>query len=59
MKKWIFVKDSKELGEKICKLLNNPELIESMGKESLEMVQKFSWEKVVSGILKSYKDIKN
>ena len=58
-KNGFFVKDSKELGEKICKLLNNPELIESMGKESLEMVQKFSWEKVVSGILKSYKDIKN
>ena len=58
-KNGFFVKDSKELGEKICKLLNNPKLIESMGKESLEMVQKFSWEKVVSGILKSYKDIKN
>ena len=58
-KNGFFVKDSKELEEKICKLLNNPELIESMGKESLKMVQKFSWEKVVSGILKSYKDIKN
>ena len=58
-KNGFFVKDSKELGEKICKLLNNPKLIESMGKESLKMVQKFSWEKVVSGILKSYKDIKN
>jgi glycosyltransferase involved in cell wall biosynthesis len=54
-----FVKDSKELGEKICKLLECPELIESMGDESLKMVQKFSWEKVVSDILKSYESIKN
>ena len=54
-----FVKDSKELGEKICELLKCPELTESMGDESLKMVQKFSWEKVVSDILKSYESIKN
>ena len=54
-----FVKDSKELGEKICELLDSHELTESMGDESLKMVQKFSWEKVVSDILKSYESIKN
>ena len=54
-----FIKDSKELGERICKLLDNPELIDSMGNESLKMVQKFSWEKVVSDILKSYENIRN
>jgi len=53
-----FVKDSKELGERICKLLDNPELIESMGNKSLEMAQKFSWKKVVSDILKSYENIR-
>jgi glycogen synthase len=54
-----FVKDSKELGEKICKLLDSPKLIESMGDESLKMVQKFSWGKIVSDILKSYESIRN
>jgi len=54
-----FVKDSNELGERICKLLDNPELTDSMGNESLKMVQKFSWEKVVSDILKSYESIRN
>jgi len=54
-----FVKDSKELGERICKLLDSPKLIESMGDESLKMVQKFSWGKIVSDILKSYESIKN
>jgi glycosyltransferase involved in cell wall biosynthesis len=54
-----FVKDSKELGERICKLLDSPKLIESMGDESLKMVQKFSWGKIVSDILKSYESIRN
>jgi len=54
-----FIKDSNELGERICKLLDNPELTESMGYESLKMVQKFSWEKIVSDILKSYESIRN
>jgi glycogen synthase len=54
-----FVNDSKELGGKICELLENSEKIDSMGNESLKMVQKFSWEKVVSDIIQSYEDIKN
>lgn len=58
-KNGFFVKDSKELVEKICKLLDEPKLTESMGDESLKMVQKFSWEKIVSDILKSYESIKN
>ena len=54
-----FVNDSKELEVKICELLENSEKIDSMGNESLKMVQKFSWEKVVSDIIQSYEDIKN
>jgi glycosyltransferase involved in cell wall biosynthesis len=54
-----FVNDSKELGGKICELLENSEKIDSMGNESLKMVQKFSWGKIVSDILKSYESIKN
>ena len=58
-KNGFFVNNAKELEGKICKLLDNPKLIESMGKESLDMVQKFSWRKVVSDILKSYENIRN
>ena len=54
-----FVKDSKELEKRICELLDSPKLIESMGNESLKMVQKFSWEGIVSDILKSFESVKN
>jgi glycosyltransferase involved in cell wall biosynthesis len=54
-----FVNDSNELSKKICELLENPELIENMGKESLKMVQKFAWGEIASDILKCYKMTKN
>jgi glycosyltransferase involved in cell wall biosynthesis len=54
-----FVKDSKELGKRICELLDSPKLIKSMGNESLKMVQKFSWEGIVADILKSFESVKN
>ena len=52
-----FTKYSKELGKRICELLENSEMVNSMGNESLNMVQKFSWDKVVSNILKIHKNI--
>ena len=45
------VNDSSDLAEKIIYLLKNEELTESMGKKSIAMVQKFSWEQVVKDIL--------
>ena len=45
------VNDSNDLAEKIISLLKNEELTESMGKKSIAMVQKFSWEQVVKDIL--------
>ena len=49
-----FIDNSSELSEKIIKLLKNPELVEKMGKNSLSMVQKFSWEKIVKYIIDIY-----
>ena len=49
-----FVENSSELSEIIIKLEQNPELVEKMGKKSLEMVQKFSWERIVKSILDIY-----
>ena len=49
----------KELGKRICELLDSPKLIKSMGNESLKMVQKFSWEGIVADILKSFESVKN
>ncbi len=49
-----FIENSSELSEKIIMLEKNPELVEKMGKKSLEMVQKFSWEKIVKSILEIY-----
>jgi len=49
-----FIDNSSELSEKIIKLLKNPELVEKMGKNSLSMVQKFSWEKIVKSITDIY-----
>ena len=53
------INDSNELSQKILELLMNPDKIESMGNESMKMVQKFSWERIVSDIIKSYEEIKN
>ena len=49
-----FVENSSELCEKIIKLEQNPELVEKMGKNSLNMVQKFSWEIIVKSIIDIY-----
>jgi len=47
-----FVNGVDELAEKIVLLLKNLKQVEIMGKESLKMVQKFSWENVIKSILK-------
>ncbi|MFB5631415.1 MAG: glycosyltransferase family 4 protein [Nitrosopumilaceae archaeon] len=49
-----FVENSSELSEKIIKLEKNPDLVERMGKKSLDMVQKFSWEGIVKSIIDIY-----
>jgi len=49
-----FIENSSELSEKIIKLEQNPELVKKMGKNSLNMVQKFSWERIVKSIIDIY-----
>lgn len=49
-----FVENSSELSEKIIRLNQNPELVEKMGKKSFDMVQKFSWERIVKSIIGIY-----
>ena len=51
-KNGFFVNGVDELAEKIILLLKNSKQVEIMGKESLKMVQKFSWENVTKSILK-------
>lgn len=51
-KNGFFVNGVDELSEKIILLLKNLNQVEIMGKESLKMVQKFSWENVTKSILK-------
>lgn len=46
-----FIDNEEELSKKIVELLTNPELVNSMGKVSFDIVQKFSWESIVSSIL--------
>ncbi len=50
----LFVCDANDLADKIIELLENPDKINAMGKNSLNMVQKFSWEKVVNSIISIY-----
>ncbi len=50
-----FIENSSELAERIVELLKHPELVEMMGKNSLNMVQKFSWEKIVKSIIDIFK----
>ena len=50
-KNGFFVNGVDELAEKIILLLQNSTQVEIMGKESLKMVQKFSWENVTKSIL--------
>lgn len=51
-----FINDSSELSEKIIELEKNPELVKKMGEKSLEMVQKFSWERIVKKIIDIYEE---
>lgn len=50
-KNGFFIDNSKELSEKILELLNNEELRKKMGKNSIEMVQKFDWKNVSQSII--------
>ena len=52
-----FIKDSKELSQKIIELLQNAELCSKMGRKSKEMVKKFDWENVAKSIIKEYETI--
>ena len=51
-----FIDGEDELAEKIITLLNDPKKIEEMGKNSLKMAQKFSWDNVVSQIIQISKN---
>ena len=50
----LFVCDANDLADKIIELLENQDKINAMGIYSLNMVQKFSWEKVVNSIISIY-----
>ena len=52
-----FIENSNELSEKIIFLLENPTILEKMGNKSLEMVDKFSWDKIVNSIVDIYNQI--
>ena len=52
-----FIENVNDLVEKIILLLNQPEKVEEMGIQSLKMVQKFSWDKVVKNIIEESKKI--
>jgi len=54
-----FVENQEDLSEKIILLLTNPEKIREMGEVSNQMVQKFSWDSVVSSILEISQKTKN
>jgi glycosyltransferase involved in cell wall biosynthesis len=54
-KNGFFIQNTHELAEKIILLLNEPKQVEVMGANSLEMVQKFSWDKVVKTIIEEVK----
>ena len=49
-----FVDNSSELSEKIIELMEKPELAKKMGEKSYNMVQKFSWDKVVKSLIEIY-----
>jgi len=46
-----FIKDSNDLADRITELLESSQLVKKMGEKSLEMVQKFSWKKIVKSII--------
>ena len=49
-----FVNNADELAEKAIKILQDSVLIEKMGNSSRMIVQKFSWENILSPLLKKY-----
>ena len=51
------VDDVEDLVEKIIELLNDPKKVENMGIQSSNMVQKFSWNNVVTDIIENVKKI--
>ncbi len=55
-KNGFFIDNKKELEEKLILLLNNLELNKQMSKKSVEMIQKFSWEKIVKSIIQIQKN---
>jgi glycosyltransferase involved in cell wall biosynthesis len=54
-----FVDTADDLAQKIITLLNEPKKVECMGIQSLDMVQKFSWDNVVINIIENAKKSKN
>ncbi len=52
-----FIENASELAEKIILLLDQPNKVESMGIQSSEMVQKFSWNNVVKSIIEEAKTL--
>jgi len=56
-KNGFFIENHIELAEKIILLLNEPKKVEDMGAHSLKLVQKFSWNHVVSSIIKEVENI--
>ena len=51
------IDDVEDLVEKIIELLNDPKKVENMGIQSSNMVQKFSWNNVVTDIIENVKKI--
>ena len=56
-KNGFFIENHIELAEKIILLLNEPKKVQNMGKHSLKLVQKFSWDQVVDSVINEVKNI--
>ena len=54
---FIKTKDSKDLAEKMEKLLSNSKLCEKMGEESRKIAEKMSWQNVAKKYLQEYEKI--
>lgn len=52
-----FVNNASDLAAKVIKLLNDPDLVKKMGSSSFNMVQKFSWQNILSMIFEIYRTI--
>jgi len=49
-----FIVDANDLAEKAIRLLQDPALVDKMGNTSRQMVEKFSWENILTTFLKKY-----